>query len=486
MESTRPHARRRFVVRALLFALTLAFGALHVAQVAERPRPGVVPWDVRLESRWVERELADPSHGWSRRFFPEGELFEHEFHALALANIAETTHDPEDVSRAVKVLREELAAIDGEVVHHPPLNVMERWELRGGIMAFGGQNLLRAELLELAPDATPAEVARFHADSATLARLYARSPAGLLDSMPGATWPADNVFAWRSLQLHDARYGTQYARAFAKLRAALERGRDRRTGLAPSAVSLDGVAEDVPRGCALSWSLSTLPALDPTYAAAQWKAYRARFFRCAGGLCLVREYPPGVDRHMDVDSGPMIDGLGMAASGLGLAAARANGDLEAAAALQRSGELIGVPGIGFWGKRYWGGGAAFFDVLALWAKTVPLPASARGDAPALPPAVIILTLCWLALAVAQLPRLLRARRKLAAAHTTSKVQLGLELASYAAFALLLAWPALRLLELIALLALLDWTSDLVAILARWRRAPVASAACVDSASPSQP
>lgn len=485
MTLTLPHARRHFAFRALLLGLTLLFGALHVAQLAPRPAPGKLPWDARLEAEWIARSRSDPAHRWSQKLFPEGELFEAEFYGLALANIAETTRAPEDIDRASRGIRELLAELE-TVLHHKPFSPMEKWELRGGIMWFGGQNLLRAELVRLAPDVAPEELARFHADSATLAKLYQRSPAGLLDSLPGATWPADNVFAWRSLQLHDERFGTRYAEGFPKLREKLERGADPASGLAPSAMSLAGLREDVPRGCALSWSLSTLPALDPDYAKQQWSAYRRHFFRCAGGLCLIREYPAGVSRRMDADSGPIIDGLGMAASGLGLAAARANGDLDAAAALQRTGELLGFPGLGWWGKRYWGGEVTFFDVLALWAKTFPLPSHSTGAAPALPPALFILAAAYLLLALAQLPGLLHARRWLRDARGTSAAQRALEWLTYGLLLLQLAWPSMRLWHLVGGWAVLGLISSVLALLARGRSAPVPSAACVDSASPSQP
>ena len=39
-----------------------------------------------------------------------------------------------------------------------------------------------------------------------------------------------------------------------------------------------------------------------------------------------REWPVGVDRAADVDSGPIVSGIGAAASALGIAAARAMGD----------------------------------------------------------------------------------------------------------------------------------------------------------------
>jgi hypothetical protein len=143
----------------------------------------------------------------------------------------------------------------------------------------------------------------------------------------------------------------------------------------PSFLHLDGRARDVPRGCALSWSLAVLPALDPPFASAQWEAYRRHFGGCALGLCLFREYPRGIARGADSDSGPMVAGYGMAASAFALAAARAEGDAETAEGLRRFGELVSFPAVSWWGKRYLGGEVALFDILALWARTVPVAAA---------------------------------------------------------------------------------------------------------------
>ena len=139
---------------------------------------------------------------------------------------------------------------------------------------------------------------------------------------------------------------------FGRFKATMLRIQDRATGLMPSFVYLDGRPRDVPRGCALSWSLAVLPDLDPEYAAEQWAAYRRGFARCAGGLCLFREYPAGLMRGPDADSGPIVGGLGMSASAFALAAARATGDMEMAESLRRAGELLGMPALSWWGKRY--------------------------------------------------------------------------------------------------------------------------------------
>ena len=73
---------------------------------------------------------------------------------------------------------------------------------------------------------------------------------------------------------------------------------------------------------------------------------------------------------MDADSGPVLFGIGAAASGLGLAAAKANGDWQTLSALLRGLELFGFPATTMRGeKRYFAQMILLADILALWGKT---------------------------------------------------------------------------------------------------------------------
>jgi hypothetical protein len=439
MPIDRFRALRRVLVRTAVLVWTVVFGAFHVHEVAVPAEPGHVGASERLAIRWIERSLGDGGVGSASAAFPEGELFTWEFWGLSLQNVAETTREPEDVARAVHEARALLPRIDA-LVSHAPFAVMARRAPRGGVCWFAGQNLVRARLIAMAPDATPAEIARFHADSEALARAFERSPTGVLEAHPGMTWPVDSLFGYRSLQIHDGLYGTRYAASFARWKATVRAGADRRTGLMPSFVHLDGRPRDVPRGCALSWSLAVLPDLDPAFAAEQWSAYRGSFGRCAGGLCLFREYPPGVDRAMDGDTGLIVAGLGMSASAFALAAARAQGDTQTAEALRRTGELFGLPAASWWGKRYLGGAVALVDIFALWTRTVPMPASA--PAPAVSWSLALgLAAFWLGLAAAQVRGTRRAFRDVRAARAGAPFEAALCLLAFLALAVHLGSPA---------------------------------------------
>lgn len=363
--------RVRLFVSLGLLLLVATQGVPLLCVVARPFNPGKVALSTRAQFRWLEESL-DDGDAAQAAMWPEGELFLWEFYALALQNVADTTGSGEDVERMKREARRMLPKMDA-VLAHKPFLAMRHWDLRGGICWFAGQNLVRARLIER--DASVGEeVERFHKDSAILARAFAASPSGVLEGHPGMSWPVDSLFGLQSLQIHDRLFGTAYfAPAYAKWKRTVTAGEDAATGLAPSFTHLDGRPRDVPRGCALSWSLEVLPFLDRSYARAQWSSYKTHFSTCRFGLCLFREYPKGHGREADADSGPMLAGYGMSATAFALAAARANGDVETAAALQRLGELGGAPLWTLSGRRYWFGAVPLFDVFSVWVTTVPMP-----------------------------------------------------------------------------------------------------------------
>ena len=360
----------RFLLLCLPIAATVA-AAAHLNTVTSSPGP--FPEGVAQQVKWLEATLDDEDAAENQRAFPEGELFTWEFYSLALFNIAEQTKDPEDKARALRVARQVLPKMDA-MLGHAPFSRMKERRLRGGICWFSGQNLVRARLVAMAgAQATDAETKRLNDDSALLFSELARSKTAVLEAHPGQSWPVDSLFGFESLQLHDRLFGTTYFSVFDKWVAAMEATKDPATGLHVSFLHLDGRARDVPRGCALSWSLAVLPRLHPRLAAEQWAAYKKGFFRCLGGVCGVREFPEGVDRKGDVDSGPIVNGIGLSATAFALAAARANGDQPMVTSLERLGESFGSPVVTDAGKRYLDGTVPMFDVLSLWVRTVRMP-----------------------------------------------------------------------------------------------------------------
>ena len=186
--------------------------------------------------------------------------------------------------------------------------------------------------------------ARLHARLAqALAAAAARDPSGLGSSYPGTRerWPADQSATLAALARFDrAHHAATASVPYARYRQAVEAHVDAETGLPYSELSGHGSGK-LPRGCALSYSTRYLAELDPAGARALWDRYKKRYLVDAGLLVGFREWPPGRDRAADVDSGPIVRGVGAAATAFAIGAARAMGDRALVARLEATATIVG-------------------------------------------------------------------------------------------------------------------------------------------------
>ncbi|MCP4675735.1 MAG: hypothetical protein GY854_09565 [Deltaproteobacteria bacterium] len=165
-------------------------------------------------------------------------------------------------------------------------------------------------------------------------------------SYPGsARFPADQTVTLASLYLYDLCHQTDLSKQpvrrwldYMKLKAT-----HKKTGLYRSSLSRSFKNSKLPRGCALSWSTLYMAQFAPNEAMEQYTRYRDLFFIDILGWGGFREYPPGVNGSMDVDSGPIFFGMGMAATGLGLGATRLFGDRRGYVSILRTASSFGLP-----------------------------------------------------------------------------------------------------------------------------------------------
>lgn len=168
-----------------------------------------------------------------------------------------------------------------------------------------------------------------------------RAPTHLLPTYGQRIWPADNeviVAALVLLEKGSSRRASQGLQAMRAALAALES-----EGLPPSRLpSVGKRGADVPRGCALSWTIAMRGLHDPASASDLYDKYRALYWVELGPLAGFREWPPGIERPADVDSGPIVMGVGTAATAFGMGAARLAGQFDDAEALLAAARMGGL------------------------------------------------------------------------------------------------------------------------------------------------
>ena len=169
-----------------------------------------------------------------------------------------------------------------------------------------------------------------------LAAELERAPRHLLDDYPGECWPVDIAMALTAIQRAAALEGTNHN---ALTRSALEEFSAPLGigfyGLPPYKVAkTTGTPLEVPRGAGLSGCLTILAEADLEMAERWHRAYTEQFWKQNAWLAGFSEYPSWDKSSLsDVDSGPVVFGVGSVASAFGIGASRMVGRFDQAAPL---------------------------------------------------------------------------------------------------------------------------------------------------------
>jgi hypothetical protein len=284
------------------------------------------------------------------------------------------------------LLAPELRAFDAAAFGEDALATLEARGRGHGHLAFlayaGLPLALRATL---APPSRHAAAA--HAIAAALAARFEAEPDGLVETYPGEVYPVDLAMAAATMALDARARGAPPPPGCVRALATLRRARDPASGLLVQALdpAAGGVVpRDRPRASGTALAAYALLYADPALSRELWAALRGEQLRTLLGFGAMLEYPeppasPGPARGRgDIDSGPVVLGLGLSATGFSLAASRAHGDLDAFRALYATAHLFGAP-YDQDGMRTYVTGGPLGDAILFAMLTAPRVHAARGD-----------------------------------------------------------------------------------------------------------
>ncbi|MBW2522928.1 MAG: hypothetical protein JRI23_02070 [Deltaproteobacteria bacterium] len=211
--------------------------------------------------------------------------------------------------------------------------------------AYLAYSTLAVGMARLVDPELPAALAAQHdALVAAYERRLLAAPMGLIETYPGEAYPTDVAAVAAAIAVHGRATGRDHQAVLAhwaeRVRAVQI---DRASGLVIQRMgSLDGQPHDAPRG-----SGTALAAYFAGFADRKLAAELARgLFRHEAtfwGFGAIQEYAPGHQGAGDVDSGPVLLGVSVSATGFALAPARAFGMEEPFERLYRTAALFGVP-----------------------------------------------------------------------------------------------------------------------------------------------
>lgn len=217
-----------------------------------------------------------------------------------------------------------------------------------------------------------------------------RGPVLCAESYPDECWMFCNTAALAALRLSDALDGTDHSALFRDWLAAARKSLvEPKTGMLISSFNLGGQVMDGPEGSSIWMAAHCLQLVDPEFAADQYARARRELGRDALGFAYAREWPAAVPGRTDVDSGPVVPGLGASASasGLGMMAAASFGDGEYFRKLAAALELAGFPqerdgGLRYAASNQLGDSVVLYSMTLgpLWRKVGPPASPAAGEA----------------------------------------------------------------------------------------------------------
>ena len=119
--------------------------------------------------------------------------------------------------------------------------------------------------------------------------------------------------------------------------------------------------------------------MDATYARGLYERYQEHFLINRLGIAMFREYPESAAGSAGIDSGPVIWGAGVTATGVGLAASLSNGDFRTAEDIHALAAALGlkynITHDDRHGSQYLFGLVPVGDAFLTWAHTLPVPDS---------------------------------------------------------------------------------------------------------------
>lgn len=293
--------------------------------------------------------------------------------AMTIVGLSEVSRRaPEAAERLQRGARACVAILDDP---HTTAFVREAWGVDGGreLRHSGGHAWLGYQAVALGTylRAFPDDAAvrdRAEAIGAALARRTVGRPVHRVETYPGETYPPDlaMVGAGMAMLQPDAPHARNFLDRWEA--AAVEP----ETGLLRQALDpVTGAVRDGGRGSGTALAAWAVGLVDQERGARLWRAARAELWRGALGFGAVREVPLGQPARMDIDSGPVLMGLSVSASGFGLGAARVHDDPRAFVALHRTAWLFGAPA-GLGDRRRWVVGGPLGDAILLAMEASPV------------------------------------------------------------------------------------------------------------------
>lgn len=271
--------------------------------------------DILQELNFLEDQLKNHELGNKmQRLFPEGYLFIHALYGLAWCELASNSEQSTFKKRAISEALYAYTCIESDYAKR---TFPKDLEPAHGIFYTGWKNYLLGKLLLMdhSSELTRPFIHRYKMDSKAIALALQHAPGPFLESYKNQAWPADTFVAMASLSTYDQIFGHQYTALIQNWLLKVKKHQDEKTGMIPHKADPEtGETIQGAHGSSTALILRMLSEIDPYFGIEQLALADSLFITTSLGLPAMREYPTGTFGLGDIDSGPVIMGVGFSAT----------------------------------------------------------------------------------------------------------------------------------------------------------------------------
>ncbi|MES2794896.1 MAG: hypothetical protein V4683_02965 [Bacteroidota bacterium] len=267
-----------------------------------------------------------------QELFPEGFVFINALYGLSWCELA-FSDSTNDKKIKAKALKEALFAYN-EINSDKAKSIFDsHLTPEKGIFYIGWNNYLLSKILSL--DTSFVDYDKYENifidQSELISNSLKESNSPFLQSYHNQTWPADMFVAMASISNYDKIFKPKYKNEISEWINGVKLNLDPKTKLIPHKVNpRTGGTIEGPRGSSISLIIRLLAEIEPNFANEQYELYKTNFVITTLGLPSICEYPKGQFGETDIDSGPVIFGVGFSGTIVSIGTYSMLGDSELA------------------------------------------------------------------------------------------------------------------------------------------------------------
>lgn len=326
--------------------------------------------DIVRQLNFLKKELNDNNLGEKmQQIYPEGFIFVNALYGLSWFELALNANNQKFKKEA---LHEALYAYDQITAPEATWNFDANIYPEYGIFYLGWNNYLLSKILQI--DVAFSErneyISLYERQCNLISTALQRQKSPFLPSYENLAWPADMTVAMASLSCYRLLTNQQKEGVIRDWIEKLRLNLDPQTKLIPHRVDPNsGAIIEGARGSSCSLMIRMLSEIDPDFAKEQYKQYQKLFVGTTFGLPSVTEYPNGQSGEGDIDSGPVIFGVGFAATIVSIGTHGAMGNIRLANDQFNTINAFGFPFHYSNSKRYLFGQLPIADAFIAWSRS---------------------------------------------------------------------------------------------------------------------